>query len=364
MIIPARPGRIRVTTARRLATAAAYGGGGLTILGATGIGVLLAEAMAARRWIGPRMTETPVADGRYMPSDPSGEGGSSDERGPLSFVMLGDSAAAGQGAESAATTPGALLAQGLADLSGRPVDLHVMAVPGSVSENLESQIAAMEAAGIRPDATCIVVGANDITHRVRAEVSVGALADAVAHLRETGSEVVVGTCPDLGTVRQVGQPLRSLARRWSRQLAAAQTIAVVMAGGRVVSIGDLLGPLFEAEPDIMFSGDRFHPSSVAYEHSAARILPSLAAALGVLPVAWESLDDDHEVVALDVIDMVTGVADAAVLAAENPGTEVSGTLVDGATRGPGGRWVRLVRRRPRITTARPRRRTTEPDRAS
>lgn len=363
MITPARPGRIRVTAARRLATAAVYGGGGLTILGATGVGVLLAEAMAARRWIGPRMTGTPVADGRYTPSDVPREGEGSGER-PLSFVMLGDSAAAGQGAESAATTPGALLAQGLADLSGRPVDLHVMAVPGSVSENLASQIAAMEAAGVRPEATCIVVGANDITHRVRADVSVGALSDAVVHLRGMGSEVVVGTCPDLGTVRQVGQPLRLLARRWSRQLAAAQTIAVVMAGGRVVSIGDLLGPLFEAAPEIMFSGDRFHPSSVAYEHSAACLLPSLGAALGVLPVTWEDLDDHHEVVALDAIDIVTGVADAAVLAAENPGTEVSATLVDGATRGPAGRWVRLVRRRPRITTARARRRAAEPDRAS
>jgi lysophospholipase L1-like esterase len=353
-----RPGRLRVKTARRLAAAAAYGGGGITLLGVTGVGVLLAEAMAARRWIRPRMPTTPVPDGRYHPDTGPGDGE------PLRLVMLGDSTAAGQGAESAATTPGALLAQGLAELSGRPVDLHVAAVPGSVSQDLAAQVRAVQSAGLRPHAACVVVGANDITRRVRAEVSVRALSDAVTRLRAMGAEVVVGTCPDLGTVRQVAQPLRTLARRWSRQLAAAQAIAVVMAGGRVVSIGDLMGPLFEAEPETMFSPDRFHPSSLAYERSAERILPSLAAALGILPVSFDDPGaDGHDLVAVDTVggvgghrSLVTGVADAAVLAAENPGTEMTGTEVGGAARGPAGRWARLVRRRPRRALVRPGRR--------
>jgi lysophospholipase L1-like esterase len=351
------PGGLRVKAARRLAAAAAYGGGGITLLGVTGVGVLLAEAMAARRWIMPRLPTTPVPDGRYVPAGvPDGAPRRDD---PLCLVMLGDSTAAGQGAASAATTPGALLAQGLADLSGRPVDLHVAAVPGSVSEDLAAQVTALETAGRRPDAACVVVGANDITRRVRAEVSVRALSDAVTRLRALGAEVVVGTCPDLGTVRQVAQPLRTLARRWSRQLAAAQAIAVVMAGGRVVSIGDLMGPLFEAEPEAMFSPDRFHPSSLAYERSSERILPSLAAALGILPVSYEDLGaDGHDLVDVDPVDpadpgLVTGVADAAVLAAENPGTEMTGTDVGGAARGPAGRWARLVRRRPRRVPTRP-----------
>ena len=55
---------------------------------------------------------------------------------------------------------------------------------------------------------------------------------------------MVGTCPDLGTIRPIAQPLRAYARRLSRELAAAQTIAVVAAGGRTVSLGDLLGPEF------------------------------------------------------------------------------------------------------------------------
>ena len=57
-----------------------------------------------------------------------------------------------------------------------------------------------------------------------------------------------GTCPDLGTVRPIPQPLRQVARRWSRRLAAAQTIATVEAGGRSVSLGSILGPEFDAAP--------------------------------------------------------------------------------------------------------------------
>ena len=93
--------------------------------------------------------------------------------------------------------------------------------------------------------------------------------------------MVVATCPDLGTIQPIQPPLRWLARRWSRQLAAAQTVAVVEAGGRTVSLGDLLGPRFAAAPDRMFGDDRFHPSVEGYRAAAEVVLPSALAALGV-----------------------------------------------------------------------------------
>ena len=79
-----------------------------------------------------------------------------------------------------------------------------------------------------------------MTHRIDRSVAVRHLEMAVRRLREAGAEVVVGTCPDLGAIEPVPQPLRLLARRWSRDLAAAQTVAVVEAGGRAVSVGDLV----------------------------------------------------------------------------------------------------------------------------
>ena len=125
-----------------------------------------------------------------------------------------------------------------------------------------------------------MIGANDVTHRVPMNESVRSLADAVTALRARGAEVVVGTCPDLGTVRPLAQPLRLVARHLSRRLAKQQTIAVVNAGGRTVSLGDLIGPTFAARRD-MFAEDRFHPSAKGYAEAANALLPSCLDALGM-----------------------------------------------------------------------------------
>ena len=134
---------------------------------------------------------------------------------------------------------------------------------------------------MRPDVVLIMVGANDVTHRIERTASVRQLEQTVRRIRALGSEVVVGTCPDLGTIQPIRQPLRALLQRWSRDLAAAQTVAVVEAGGRTVSLGDLLGPEFARSPHEMFSKDRFHPSAAGYARAAAALLPSVCAALGV-----------------------------------------------------------------------------------
>lgn len=157
-------------------------------------------------------------------------------------------------------------------------------------------------------------------------------------LVSAGTAVVVGTCPDLGTVQPIGQPLRSIARRASRQLAAAQTIAVVESGGRTVSMSNLLADDFQAYPEELFGPDRFHPSARGYAHAAAAVLPSACAALGLLPEL-----ETQPVTARG--DGVLPVDRAAVEAAEKAGTEVSGAEVDGRERGPRGRWATLIRRR-------------------
>jgi hypothetical protein len=184
-----------------------------------------------------------------------------------------------------------------------------------------------------------MIGANDVTTRTRPSVSVRHLADAVRRLSATGCEVVVGTCPDLGTIRPIAQPLRTMARRWSRQLAAAQTIAVVEAGGRTVSLGSVLGPSF-ATDRTLFSSDEFHPSAAGYAAAAAVILPSVADALGVWPAGA-----DRRLRALRR-DTVRPVARAAARAANRPGTEVQAIEVAGSGTGPRGPWALLRRRRP------------------
>jgi lysophospholipase L1-like esterase len=310
----------RARVARRIAAGAAYGGGGLGLAGAAAAGLVLAEMHLARRQVNNGAhPHVPQADGRYgVAYDAPGPG-----REPLRLTMLGDSTAAGQGVHRSGQTPGALLASGLAAVAERPVELRKVALVLADTDGA-------------PDVCVIMIGANDVTHRMPPTRSVRHLSAAVRRLRTAGAEVVVGTCPDLGTIEPVQQPLRWLARRASRQLAAAQTIGTVEQGGRTVSLGDLLGPEFEANPRELFGPDHYHPSAEGYATAAMAVLPTVCAALGLWPSDEERPDAARH-------EGFLPVARAAAEAASEPGTEVTAAMPTG----PRGPWALLKRRRRR-----------------
>ena len=317
----------RAGAARKLAAAAAFGGGGLSVLGASFYGVLKVEARLARRIIG--RIEQPVPE-------PSGWYGRGRPGPAIRIALLGDSSAAGYGVATVEETTGSQLASGVATAADRRVHLHAVCRSGVKSSELAGQVDAV--LPMKPHVAVILVGANDVTNGTLPARSVRSLAEEVRRLREAGVEVVVGTCPDLGTVRPIPQPLRLVAKEWSRRLAAAQTIAVVEAGGRSVSLAAILGPEFDAAPALLFGPDQFHPSAAGYASLAAVLVPSVLAAIGLAP------EDEAEPEALRG-EGVLPIGYAAVKASRTPGTELDGTEVGGATRGVGGRWVTLMRRR-------------------
>ncbi|MEU8512341.1 SGNH/GDSL hydrolase family protein [Kitasatospora sp. NPDC048722] len=309
----------RARVARRIATAAAYGGGGLGLLGVGLVGLLLTEGRLAIQAIGILEGDPPKADGVYGEAFADAASG---PQPPLVLAVFGDSTGAGLGVLRSRDTPGALLAAGLASVAERPVRLVNAARSGGRSADLSGQLE--QALPHRPDVAVIMVGANDVTRHSPAQLAVRQLGEAVAALRANGCEVVVGTCPDLGTIKPVRPPLRWVARRLSRQLAAAQTIAVVEAGGRTVSLGSLLGPEFAARPE-MFAADRYHPSAQGYATAAMAVLPSVCAALGLWP------DEEHPAGPVRG-ETVLPVAMAAAAAAGRAGTEVAAVEAEGATR--------------------------------
>ena len=313
----------RARAARRLATAAAYGGGGLGLVGGGLFGLFKLEAKLARRWIGPASLRPLDVDGMYG-TEFSGD--------PLSLLLVGDSVAAGYGAEDTTDTPAVMLASGLAHIAARPVRVTCRAIVGARSDGLERQLDAGLHA--RPDVTVVIIGANDVTHSVRPSDAVRQLDAAVRRLRAAGSAVVVGTCPDLGGIRPIPPPLRQIARAMSRRMAAAQTITVVEADGVAVSMGELplLTRQFVDLPGELFGADRFHPSVTGYASMVAALLPAVADALGL----WDADEDE--------VDAVLPISVAAVEASEVAGTEVSSARVGGQERGPRGRWS-LVRHR-------------------
>ncbi|MDQ3095469.1 MAG: SGNH/GDSL hydrolase family protein, partial [Actinomycetota bacterium] len=112
----------KASAARRLAAAAAFGGGGLGLVGGSLYGVLRAEAALARRKIGKAVGKPPDPTGLYGAHLP----------GPaVRLAVLGDSGAAGYGAEAPEETFGAFLAAGLSELAARPVFLDSVALIGA-----------------------------------------------------------------------------------------------------------------------------------------------------------------------------------------------------------------------------------------
>ena len=303
---------------RKVATFAV--GGGVATLSSF-YAFLAGEALLARRAIGTTDDRPPPPDGLY---------GEAHSGRTIRCLVLGDSAAVGYGMTSSYDTPSGQLGVGLSHVLDAQVEMRCHAVVGAQTSDLEAQLEL--ASGFKPHVAVIIVGTNDVTHRVPPRVSVRRLADVVTQLTDDGCEVVVGTCPDLGTVRPILQPLREVARQWSRRLARQQTIAVVGAGGRAVSLGDLLGGLFNEQRDTMFGEDRFHPSAAGYANVVSVLIPAVAAALN---------DPEQDIIDAGQPLRVMSLTEAAAQASQQPGTQVVRS----------GRLASVLRRR-RLTFAR------------
>ena len=324
----------KAAAARKLASAALYGGGGVSALGAGLYGVLVAEAKLARRTIG-QVSDQP-------PPDATGWYGRGRPGPAIRIALLGDSSAAGYGVDRVEETPGAHIASGVARHADRRVYLKEFCVVGARSSDLAAQVD--RALPIEPEVVVIMIGGNDVTHTVLPSQSVRYLSEAVRRLTAAGAKVVVGTCPDLGTIQPIAPPLRQVARTWSRRLAAAQTIATIEEGGRTVSLGSILGPEFAAAPALLFGPDQFHPSAEGYRACANVLLPSILAALDEAPAEEITLEAYRG-------EGVLPISRAAVRAVKEPGTELDGTEVAGRRAGVRGLWVELRHRRRRPQAA-------------
>jgi lysophospholipase L1-like esterase len=192
----------------------------------------------------------------------------------LSFAVLGDSIAFGQGASAPAHTAAARLT---ADLSERgiPTEMRVFAVPGARSADLAAQV--RRALEWPPGLALIIIGANDLTRLVPPEQAAAQLGDAVRQLRAVGAEVVVAPAPDLSVVPWVPPQMRTLVRAGSVALHDRQTRVALAAGARVADIGMTSAGGFAADPSL-FSADHFHPSSAGYAVIAEALAPTVRAA--------------------------------------------------------------------------------------
>ncbi|MGN6608598.1 MAG: SGNH/GDSL hydrolase family protein [Jatrophihabitans sp.] len=317
---------------RRVRRAALWGGAGVGagVAGLGGLaGLLVLDTKIARRRIPVAAVAPPVSHDTVWTA-----AGVSARRPPIHIALLGDSTAAGYGAKSERETPAAQLATQISLAARRPVHVTNVAVVGAQSSQLPDQLARLDARRW-PELALIMIGANDVKDRVSPADACRHLDAVVRDLVERGSEIIVSTCPDLGTVAPLPQPLRFFARRWSRQMARAQTVTVVQAGGRTVSMADLLGPIFATRKDL-FAEDRFHPSAEGYAEAVRALLPSCLDALGLQTRARSA--------SAFTTRRMKPVEKAAAQAVSRPGAEV--VAAEPRTPWHHGVQARLRRRRP------------------
>src|ERR1700744_5401632 len=261
-----------------LATAGALASTGTAYLGARNL--LVGQATHARTVIPKAWDIPPRADGVYTPGGGPVERWRRGTPADLHLMIFGDSTATGYGCTSAEEVPGVLIARGLAEQAGKRIRLSTKAIVGATSKGVCGQGDAMFVAGPPPDVAVMMIGANDVTALNGISQSAQRLGRAVRKLRTRGAVVVVGTCPDLGVISAIPQPLRSLAHARTSQLARAQAASVRASGGVPVPLAHLLAPQFKTTPEIMFSADGYHPSPAAYALAANALLLALCDALG------------------------------------------------------------------------------------
>ncbi|MDQ3963179.1 MAG: SGNH/GDSL hydrolase family protein [Actinomycetota bacterium] len=196
---------------------------------------------------------------------------------PLTFVVLGDSTAAGLGAGSAEHAYASVLSERLGDRGWR-VELVAHGVSGArVHDVLVDQTPLAEIADA--DLVFVGIGANDATHLTSLE-SIHRDMDAVIdRLLATGAALVVAGPPDMRAHAWL-EPLRSIVGWRGRQVAAVIEEVAKQRGVPVVPLAELAGPYFASNPEDAYASDDFHPGPGGYRAWADAIFPVLLAALG------------------------------------------------------------------------------------
>jgi len=187
------------------------------------------------------------------------------EDGPeLTYVVIGDSTGAGQGApyERGVAVGSArhLAAAG----RRRRVTLINFAISGSTMSDVLAEQSA-QAARARPDVVLVAAGANDVTHLTRIGAVTRDLERIAARLRAAspGVQIVLTASPDVGAARRLAQPLRWVAGLRTKQLNRAIAEVAESQELTLAPIAARTGPLFAEDPTL-FASDRFHPDARGY----------------------------------------------------------------------------------------------------
>lgn len=255
---PAGPSLSPVATGRSIAAIVGIGVGisaGPAIGGAC-FALCVWQAGRARRHPG-------VAPSVVATSGPVGDLGVAGPP-PVRIAWLGDSLAAGIGADHVDDTPAILVARMLA----RPVDVRVLAVPGARSiDVVDQQVPALQG---DEDLVVVCVGSNDVASATKRRAYVRQI-DSILSATAPTPTIVLGL-PDITMADRIGQPLRWIAGLRANWFEAA-SMRTIRGHAHVttVDISTLPVGLTRAAGKELLCADRFHPGPQVYRLWAERI---------------------------------------------------------------------------------------------
>ncbi len=182
----------------------------------------------------------------------------------LTWLVLGDSAAVGIGAESVERTYVAQVAERVAAETGRPVRVVNLAVSGAMAKDvLADQLPLMPASGV--DAVTCVVGGNDVTWAWRfREAAFEEPLEAIARALPAGA--TLGLVPTFRI-----PPFEARVRR-------ANTVVRRVAARHGLGVADVHAATWRRNLRHQVSRlarDLFHPNGAGYEDWAAAVAPEV-----------------------------------------------------------------------------------------
>lgn len=196
---------------------------------------------------------------------------------PVRMAVLGDSTVAGVGSPTEAESLPLLIAERVADSTGRAVHVTGFGVSGARTATLTSE--QLPRVGSAFDVLVLVIGSNDATHATPWPDLRRQTLDMLERATSLGVPVVLAGTPRFSGAQVIPEPLRTMVDLYSGILRGEQRAAVdAIPAARFVDLAAEASPRFEGVPDA-FSSDGFHPSPVGYGFWADAISPVVAVAL-------------------------------------------------------------------------------------
>lgn len=207
---------------------------------------------------------------------------------PLTYVVIGDSTAAGQGA-GYADGIAVNTAQHLA--AGHAVRLYNLGISGATTADVRDQELA-EAAALKPDVVLLAVGANDVTQLTsegKVKEGLDKIIDGLVAANCNVKIVLTGS-PDIGGARRLAQPLRWITGERTKAINNRVAGVVAQRGLTMAPIAKETGPLFRADASLL-AADRFHPNAKGYATWMSVLNRALDEAMQNQPSHCEAVSD-------------------------------------------------------------------------